>query len=156
MFSYGFATRVIIGAASVIAAATITPNAAQATVAKDLAQLAQHQQLGVASDGSYAEQFGSLENTFCAADIAEVFDSACDDGGRNFFGIPMDDFDVSYVVSTDRLHYLAATLLNDNSVLVISDQVSEPVRCETYNYDCLAQLTDNEELLNSVPVWSAS
>ena len=156
MFSFASATIVILGAASVIAAATIIPNVAQSRVAVDLAQLAQHQQLGVASDGTYPEQFGSMENAFCGADIAVVFDSACDDGGRNFFGIPMTDFEVSYAVSTDRLHYLAATLLNDNSVLVISDQVSQPVACKTYNYDCLAQLTDDQELRNSVPVWNAS
>lgn len=153
MFSFGFATRVIISSASIIVAAAIIPNAIQAGASDNLTQLAQVQQMAVASDGTFPDQLGSLENTICGDDVAYVFGDACDDGGRNFFGIPLDDFVVSYVPSADRMHYVMAKQLKDDSMLVISDTVAVPVACETYDGDCLAHVTDDEGLLHSVPVW---
>lgn len=155
MFSFGFATRVIISSASVALAATIIPNAVQAGASDALAQLAQVQQMAVASDGTFPDQLGSLENTICADDIADVFGEACDNGGRNFFGIPLDDFATSYVLSADRMHYVVAKQLKDDSVLVISDTITAPITCDAYDYNCLAQLTEDEGLRNSVPDWQS-
>ncbi|MDQ4214061.1 hypothetical protein [Microbacterium capsulatum] len=156
MFSFGFVTRVIIATAPVITAATIFPNVAQAAVANDLVQLAQIQQMGVASDGTYPDRFGSLENTFCAADLVDTFGAGCDDRGRNLLGVvPLNDFAVSYALSAGRTHYVLARQLRDGSVLAVSDTVRLPVTCESYNYECLTQLTDDEGLRNSVPGWQS-
>lgn len=152
MFRFEYATPVIILSASAIMAAIIISNADQAGASDNLTQLAQIQQMAVASDGTFPDQLGSLESTVCAQDIAYVMEG-CDNGGRNFFGIPIDDFAVSYVLSADRTHYVVAKQLKNDSVLAISDTASEPIKCETYNYDCLAQLTADEGLRNSVPNW---
>lgn len=154
MFSFRFATTVILSIGAAVAGTQIVVGATHTAVAADLTQIAQTQQMAVDGDGAYPEELGSLEATFCAADIADVYGEACDDGGRNFFDVlPLDDFAVSYALNAERTHYVVAKQLKDASVIMISDTTKTPVTCEAYNYECLAQLTDDEDLRNSTPTW---
>lgn len=129
------------------------PELLQFPVVANVAQLAQVQELAISGDGKYPEQLGSLENSICAPDIADVFGEACNDGGQSFFKlVPVDGYPVSYMLNAERTHYVLARQLKNGSVVAISDGKSEPTICDTYN-ECLAQLTDDEGLLNSDPVW---
>lgn len=147
------ATSLAITLTAICTGVTCAPELLQLPVVANVAQLAQVQELAIAGDGKYPDRLGSLENSIYAADIAQVFGEACDHGGQNFFDlIPVDGYPVSYTLNVERTHYVLARQFKDGSVVAISDDKSEPIICETYG-ECLAQLTDDEDLRNSAPVW---
>ncbi|MGH8953690.1 MAG: hypothetical protein ACRDVF_01620 [Microbacterium sp.] len=154
MFSHVKAFGVFLAAIAAASGIALGANATQAASAENLTQLAQNQELTLAVDGTYGEQFASLDQTFCAPDLADVFGEACEEDGPGLFNIvAVDDVDISYSLNAERTHYIAAQQLKDGSVLVISDTTTRPVSCEAYSYACLAQVTDDEDLRNSVPTW---
>ncbi|MFF7292027.1 hypothetical protein ACFY9N_05770 [Microbacterium sp. NPDC008134] len=154
MFSYVRAFGIILAAVAATSGMALGANAAQAASAANLTELAEIQELTLTGDGTYAEQFASLERTFCADDIASVFGEACEEDGPGLFNIgAVDDLTISYSLNPERTHYVAAQQLKDDSVLVISDTSPRPVSCVEYNYDCRALVTDDEDLRNSVATW---
>jgi len=153
MFSFVRVTGFIIAAIAAIAAYTTSENAAQVEAVSNLAQVAVVQEMTLAGDGKFPEQIGSLEDSICADDIAEVFGDICTGDGLGLFNpVPL-DFTISYAVNEDRTHYIAAELLKNGSVLVVSDTVTAPVQCAQLTYECVAQVTDDEQLRNAVPNW---
>lgn len=156
MFSFSHAIATFVLAGSAVTGITVVGNVTHDAAANNLTQLAQIQELALAGDGTYPEQLASLESSLCTEDVLTVFEEQCAEGGSGFFGnvIPM-DFKIAYVLNDEGTHYVVAQLMKDDSLLVISDTVKEPIACDEFNHECIAQLTDDEQLRNSVVDWKS-
>ena len=60
--------------------------------------------------------------------------------------------EISYAVNESRTHFVAATKLSSGGVLVIGNE-DNTVKCDDYTPECIAQVTDDAELIASVPTW---
>lgn len=154
MFIFKALVAFIIALGFAYAVPQMQANATEAETQKSLAQLAQLQEMALVGDGTYPEQLSSLQNNVCAEDTAGVFGEDCEDSVSGLLDASAPSgITISYTLNAERTHYVVAAQLDGGRLLVRSDTVSMIITCETYNYDCLAQLTDDDDLRNSTPIW---
>ena len=60
--------------------------------------------------------------------------------------------ELSYAVTHDRTHYIAAERLPNGKVRIVSDN-SDAITCDSYSATCLGRITEEPELIASIPNW---
>jgi len=138
MFSFKKATAILIAAGAALSYAGIQAVGALSGGVNDLANIAQVQQISIASDGMYAPSLESLT-----------------DGSLGLVVEPVPESQVAYAVNSDRSHFLVATLAPGSDMVVIqSDTASRAVTCESLTLACVSEVTDDAELLAASPTWT--
>lgn len=136
-----------IGAASLVSIVGMTiaavgtgavsiPNLASAQsvlAGSNMADLHKTQQLWLAVDGTYADSIEEL---------------ASDEFGMAF--TPRSGQHLAYAVNSTGESYIAAEQTPSGEIVVRSESEG-PASCDEFNAACIAQVTDDAELLNAIP-----
>lgn len=130
VFGLFVVTGVALAGPQIVAAQTFTGSS-------DLANIHTVQGLSLANDDLYAPSLDSLVS-------GEFGQSVTFREGSK----------VAYMISGDRSHYLAATILPSGGVAVSGDK-GRPVVCADYTAECAAQVTTDAELVAATPQWVA-